>query len=124
MNLSICPLRLKSRITKVDVDRKFDLRLQELGIRLGAEVVAVNKAAFGGLVLNVAGTRIAVDHKSAKRIHVEPVAECGREDAREAVADRIGVDARKAVADRLKNRAEKPMGARGVGIRDLLVRAK
>lgn len=57
----------------MEVDAKFSLRLHELGIRPGAEVVAVSRAAFGGLVLNVAGTRIAVDHRSAKHIHVEPV---------------------------------------------------
>ncbi len=73
VNLSSCPLRTKSRVTDVDVGAKFALRLQELGIRQGAEVVAVNRAAFGGLVLNVAGTRIAVDHRSAKKIQVEPV---------------------------------------------------
>ena len=59
------------RIAGVTVDPKYSLRLQELGIRAGADIIAVNRAAFGGVVVNVAGTRIAVDHRSAKLIEVE-----------------------------------------------------
>lgn len=71
MMLAKWPLRTRARITTVDVEQQFDLRLQELGVRSGAEFTVVNRAAFGGLVINVAGARIAVDHKSAKRIQVE-----------------------------------------------------
>ena len=71
MMLAKCPLRTRVRITDVDVDKQFGLRLQELGVRPGAEFTVVNRAAFGGLVINVAGARIAVDHRSAKRIQVE-----------------------------------------------------
>lgn len=71
MMLAKFPLRTRSRITVVDVEDQFDLRLQELGVRPGAEFTVVNRAAFGGLVINIAGARIAVDHKSAKRIQVE-----------------------------------------------------
>ncbi len=71
MMLAKCPLRTRARITAVDVEKQFDLRLQELGVRAGAEFSVVNRAAFGGLVINIAGARIAVDHKSAKRIMVE-----------------------------------------------------
>lgn len=71
MMLAKCPLRTRVRITDVDVDKQFGLRLQELGVRPGVEFTVVNRAAFGGLVINVAGARIAVDHRSAKRIQVE-----------------------------------------------------
>lgn len=74
MNLAKCPLRTKARITSVDVAPQFNLRLQELGVRQGAEFVVVNSAAFGGRVLNIAGTRIAVDHKSVRLIEVETIA--------------------------------------------------
>ena len=72
VKLTECPLRVRSRIDSVNVDPKFDLRLQELGVRSGAEFVAVNRAAFGGVVLNIAGTRVAVDHHSATLIQVDP----------------------------------------------------
>ncbi len=71
MKLAHCPLRVGVRITRVDVESQFDLRLQELGVREGAQLVAVNRSAFGGRVINIAGTRIAVDHRSAKLIEVE-----------------------------------------------------
>ncbi len=71
MILAKCPLRTRARIVDVDVDDKFDLRLQELGVRSGAEFSVVNKAAFGGRVINIAGTRIAVDHRSSRKIEVE-----------------------------------------------------
>ena len=71
MKLAKCPLRVPARITQVDVAQQFDLRLQELGVRKGARLVAVNKSAFGGRVINIGGTRIAVDHRSAGLIEVE-----------------------------------------------------
>ena len=71
MLLARCPLRTRVRITSVDVENSYSLRLQELGVRPGAEFSVVNRAAFGGLVINIAGARIAVDHRSAKKIRVE-----------------------------------------------------
>ena len=73
MMLAKCPLRTRARVTAVNIEQQFDLRLQELGLRPGAEFTVVNRAAFGGLVINVAGTRIAVDHRCAKKIQVESV---------------------------------------------------
>lgn len=68
MKLNQCPLRVRGEITDVDVEPRFDLRLQELGIRPGAQFVAINKAAFGGVVLNIGGTRVAVDRASSRKI--------------------------------------------------------
>lgn len=73
VNLLDLPLRTRAQIKDIKVDRRFNLRLQELGVRLGAELAAVNRSAFGGRVINIAGTRIAVDHKSARQIEVEEV---------------------------------------------------
>lgn len=49
-------------------------RLYELGVRPGSEFFIVNKAAFGGLVVNIAGARVAVDRRSARAIEVEEIA--------------------------------------------------
>lgn len=65
--------RTRARITDIDVDQKFNLRLQELGVREGAVFTTVNRSAFGGRVINIAGTRIAVDHRSANLIQAEEV---------------------------------------------------
>ena len=58
---------------EIDVDPKYLLRLRELGVRPGAEFTVVNRAAFGGVVVNIAGTRVAVDAGSAKHIEVVPL---------------------------------------------------
>lgn len=71
MNLSKCPLRVKARIVEMNVEPQYRLRLQELGVRDGAEFTAVNRAAFGGVVVNIGGTRVAVDRNSARRMEIE-----------------------------------------------------
>ena len=58
----------------MDVPSEHRLRLYELGVRPGSEVFIVNKAAFGGLVVNIAGARVAVDRRSARAIEVEEIA--------------------------------------------------
>lgn len=70
MLLNQCPLYVRANIVKMDVEPQFRLRLQELGIRPGAEFTAVNRAAFGGVVMNIGGARLAVDHASARRMEV------------------------------------------------------
>ncbi len=71
MQLAKCPLRCRLTLTKIDCGEGCALRLGELGLREGAEVVVTQKASFGGLVLNVAGSRLAVDHRSAHAIEAE-----------------------------------------------------
>ena len=71
MKLKECPKHTKARIVEVDVEAPFKLRLQELGMRIGSEFTVVNRAAFGGRVINIAGTRIAVDHRNAGQISIE-----------------------------------------------------
>ncbi|WP_236698653.1 FeoA family protein [Trueperella bernardiae] len=48
--------------------------MQEIGVRIGAEATVIQHAGFGGLVLNIAGSRVAIDHRSAKNIEAELVA--------------------------------------------------
>ena len=58
----------------MDIPSENRLRLYELGVRPGSEFFIVNKAAFGGLVVNIAGARVAVDRRSARAIEVEEIA--------------------------------------------------
>ncbi|WP_022868595.1 FeoA family protein [Schaalia vaccimaxillae] len=74
MTLSQFPINERGRILGVNVDSTYQLRLHELGLRTGAEFYLVNRAAFGGVVINIAGARIAVDTGSARSIIVEALA--------------------------------------------------
>lgn len=67
-------MRTLLRLTKVHVPEKNVLRMQELGVRVGSEVVVTQHAGFGGLVLNIDGSRVAVDHRCAHLIEAEVVA--------------------------------------------------
>lgn len=58
----------------MEVSPEHRLRLYELGVRPGSKFFIVNKAAFGGLVVNIAGARVAVDRRSARAIEVEEIA--------------------------------------------------
>lgn len=71
MLLSKCPVNACARLSQIDVDPVYQLRFQELGVRPGASFRVSTRAAFGGVVINIAGTRVAVDRRSAHRIHVE-----------------------------------------------------
>ena len=70
MNLRECPQHKALRLTHVNRNL---LRMQELGVRPGTEVVVTQHAGFGGVVLNIGGARVAVDHRSALRIRAEVV---------------------------------------------------
>lgn len=74
MKLASCPRGARARLVDIDVAPAFRLRLNELGMRPGAEFLLTNRAAFGGVVINIAGTRIAVDRRSSKNIAVEVIA--------------------------------------------------
>ena len=74
MQLSQFPLRTRASLGNMEVSPEHRLRLYELGVRPGSEFFIVNKAAFGGLVVNIAGARVAVDRRSARAIEVEEIA--------------------------------------------------
>ncbi|MDO5048586.1 MAG: FeoA family protein [Actinomycetaceae bacterium] len=73
MKLSECSRGDRGRLLSIEVQPCYQLRVQELGLRPGAKFVVTNRAAFGGVVLNVGGTRVAVDRRSSKVIDVEVV---------------------------------------------------
>ncbi len=71
VKLSECRRGDRGHLTSVAVQPCYQLRVQELGLRPGAQFVVTNRATFGGIVLNVGGTRVAVDVRSSKLIDVE-----------------------------------------------------
>ncbi|AWE43506.1 ferrous iron transport protein A [Actinobaculum sp. 352] len=73
VKLHDCPRHVKLRLVDVDLPAQNMLRMQELGIRPGTEAVVTQHAGFGGLILNVAGSRVAVDHRSARLIDAEVI---------------------------------------------------
>lgn len=73
MKLSSCPLRQQARVVSLGIETS-RLRARELGLRPGAVVRVTQRTLFGGTVVDVAGTRLALDRASASRILVEPLA--------------------------------------------------
>lgn len=71
MRLTTAPLRTPLRLVDFPCSPRHALRVKELGLRVGNTFVVTQKAGFGGLVINVGGSRVAVDHASAARISVE-----------------------------------------------------
>lgn len=48
------------------------LRVKELGLREGSVFRVTHRGAFGGTVINIAGSRIAIDRGACRRVEVEP----------------------------------------------------
>ncbi len=71
MVLAQCAPRTRARLLNLRVAPQFMLRLSELGLRPGAELSVVSKAAFGGMIVNIGGTRVAVDRASTRLLDVE-----------------------------------------------------
>lgn len=71
MKLCDCPVRQEITLTGVKLPERNLLRMQELGVRPGTHAAVTQHAGFGGLVLNIAGSRVAVDHRSASLIDAE-----------------------------------------------------
>lgn len=67
-------MRVPIRLIEVPVPGKNQLRMQEMGVRVGAQTFIVQHSAYGGLILNIAGARVAIDHRSAKAIQAEVMA--------------------------------------------------
>lgn len=73
MRLSDCSRGDHGQLAAVNLAPCHQLRVQELGLRSGAQFTVTNRAAFGGVVINVGGARVAVDARSARNIDVELV---------------------------------------------------
>ena len=55
----------------IDMDERACGRLAELGIRPGATVSIIRRTAGGGIVVEAAGSRIALDRTTAASVQVE-----------------------------------------------------
>lgn len=74
MTLPESPLGEELRVTGVRLPADAAFRLNEMGIRPGTVGFVTQRAAFGGRVIAVAGSRFALDGGTAALIDVEPVA--------------------------------------------------
>jgi ferrous iron transport protein A len=73
MTLPESPLDAELRVTGVRLPAADAFRLEEMGVRLGTRARVTQRAAFGGRVIAVAGSRFALDGATAALIDVEHV---------------------------------------------------
>lgn len=73
MTLPESPLGADLRVTGVRLPAADAFRLNEMGVRLGTLAQVTQRAAFGGRVIAVAGSRFALDAETAALIDVEHV---------------------------------------------------
>jgi ferrous iron transport protein A len=73
MTLPECPPGAELRVIGLRLAAADAFRLSEMGIRPGTVAHVTQHAAFGGRVLAVAGSRFALDARTAALIDVEPV---------------------------------------------------
>ena len=71
MRLSDAPLATPLVLTGLGIGDA--LRMRELGLRVGAVLEVVQRAGFGGRVLTLGPTRIALDHVTCAALHVSPL---------------------------------------------------
>lgn len=72
MKLSECPVGIPMIMVDLGCENKFCGRIRELGLRPGTRFTVTQKGAFGGRVLFVRGTRLAIDRGFAKRASARP----------------------------------------------------
>ena len=73
MTLRESPRGAELRVTGVRLPAAAAFRLSEMGVRIGTLAHVTQRAAFGGRVIAVAGSRYALDGGTAALIDVEPV---------------------------------------------------
>ncbi len=71
MTLAECPADADLRVVGVALDPAVRLRMREIGVHDGAVVRVWRRSAFGGRVVAVGSSRIALDAGTARRVHVE-----------------------------------------------------
>ncbi|MGV8968167.1 MAG: FeoA family protein [Cellulomonas sp.] len=74
MTLRESPLGAPFRVAGVRLAAPAALRLSEMGIRVGTLAHVTQRAAFGGRVVAVDGSRFALDGETADLIDVETAA--------------------------------------------------
>ncbi|MFP7696929.1 ferrous iron transport protein A [Trueperella sp. LYQ143] len=73
MKLHKAPRYAKVRLVEFPVSPRHMRRVSELGLRPGVVFVVAQQCGLVGTVINVAGSRIAVDRASARRMAVDIV---------------------------------------------------
>lgn len=72
MKLSSWPVRRPARVVSLGIESG-QLRARELGLRPGAIVRVTQRTLFGGTVLDIDGSRLALDRVAVAAICVEPL---------------------------------------------------
>ncbi|MDO4910831.1 MAG: FeoA family protein [Corynebacterium sp.] len=67
-----------SSVSEEAFSQEMNLRLRELGLRVGAEVTTIMRTSGGGRMVKIDRTRYAMDKKTAQLIHVSPTAQGGQ----------------------------------------------
>lgn len=70
MRLDTCPLDAEVEVVSLDVPGIAQLRLREVGVRVGAMLRVTNVAPFGGRVVAIGASRVALDGATAAVIRV------------------------------------------------------
>jgi ferrous iron transport protein A len=70
MQLDACPIGSEVEVISLGVPGVAQLRLREVGVRVGATVRVTNVAPFGGRVVAIGASRVAVDGATAAVIGV------------------------------------------------------
>ena len=73
MTLAECPTGADLRVLGVALEPAVRLRLREIGVHDGAVLRLSRRGAFGGRVVAVGASRIALDGATARLVHVEPL---------------------------------------------------
>jgi ferrous iron transport protein A len=70
MQLDTCPIGSEVEVVSLGVPGVAQLRLREVGVRVGTTVRVTNVAPFGGRVVAIGASRVAVDGATAAVIGV------------------------------------------------------
>lgn len=70
MRLDTCPVDEDFQVLAISVAAEPRLRMREVGLRVGSTVRVTQRAPFGGRVVAVGASRIALDGATAARIQV------------------------------------------------------
>ena len=73
MTLDRCPVDVDLKVVDVGLVGAVRLRMREVGLHVGATVRVTHRAPFGGRVIGIGASRIAVDSATAALIEVGPV---------------------------------------------------
>lgn len=74
VSLAEAPARQPLTLRRTEGEPDFCRRLSALGLRRGAQITVVHRTVGGGRIIEVAGSRIALDRGVLNRLFAEPSA--------------------------------------------------